>query len=374
MEWFGGGQAGSSDDSSYFNQALQAAANSGYIVVRLLAKDYPIGKTVYMAGNSSAASDLPCLWGTGSAGGSGTTITASGAISTIIANGTNSSNILKAGIKDILFRGNGTDTSITLYGTDYYDVERCTFYGSNVGVLFSGTGSASGTSDVYTEFCRAVKCSFVSCTTAAARWTVTNGAFISFNGCGLQDCFISLSTSTQNALLIDDTANMYNAPLSFQCWTNGNAATLIVNNSTALQSCHGVITVEGGSSPTSGSAAVPIVLAGGSGIPINFAGKINISSTACTSGNFLQADVVQTNGTVMTVYGGRKTTAFPLTTGTTQETFNLLGGVQRLVTLEITNTAQTYYYRAVLLVLSQNTGFTGQVTLLSSYLANNAAG
>lgn len=368
VEWFGGGQGGS-DDSPYFNQALSAAYNSGGLVVRLLAKNYNIAHSIYMAGSSSAVpGNLPCLWGTSGPGNStpqiGTRISTAGAIITVVANAGDSSNIVKAGIKDIHFIGNGTDTSIQLNGCDFYDVERCTFDEPNIGVQFY----CSSTS-VYTEYCRAVKCVFNYCVTTAVRYTVNGGGFTSFHGCGLQDCWVNLNATSQKAVIID-TGTVYNAPLTFQCWTGGYEVTLIENNSTALSSCHGTITIEGGS-PT-----VPIVIAGGTGIPISFAGKLNVSSSGCTSGNFTQCDVVQTNGTVMYLYGGRKTTTFPLSTGATQEAggLNMLLGTSRLVTIDIVNTAQTYYYKAVLLVLSLNTGFTGQVTVLASYLQNNGAG
>ena len=367
VEWFGGGQ-GATDDSAYFNQALLAAHNSGGLVVRLLAKNYNVKNSIYMAGSSSAVpGSLPCLWGSAGPGNSspqmGTRITTTGAIATVVANAGDSSSTLKAGIKDIHFVGNGNDISIQLNGCDYYDVERCTFDGPKIGLQFY----CSSTS-VYTEFCRAVKCVFNYCATAAIRYTVHGGGFTSFHGCGLQDCWVSMNSASQKVVIIDGRGAVYNAPLTFQCWTGGNAVTLIENNSTALSSCHGVITIEGG------SPDVPIVLAGGTGLPIFFAGKLNLNSLGCTSGNFTQFDVVQTNGTAMSFYGGRKTTTFPLSTGTTQEAGpNLLFGTSRLVTIEIVNTARTYYYRAVLLVLSLNSGFTGQVTTLASYLQNNAA-
>ena len=381
-EWFGAGQGGP-DDSVAFNDALLMAANSGGINVQLLAKNYNIEYPVYMAGSSSSIpSDLPTL--TGSSGPSttadGSRITLSGANTSIIAYGGNSSDIRKEGIKNIRFIGSSSlppNYVIQLSGPDYYDIVRCSFAGTYaVGIWFmnpSGSVNTDPSAGVYTEYCRAVKCTFYYATVAAVRYTTYasggGGAlgFSSFNGSGLQDCTVALNNSSQNAVIIDS-GSVYNAPMSFQTWTSSAGNTLIINNSGSLTTMHGTMTVEGGT-PT-----VPITLSGGN-TPIMYAGTFNLSTSGCYSGLLQQCQIGQTNHTVFSCFGGRKTTGFQLsTTGTTNEPANFLQGMMRLCTIDIVNNAQNYYYTAVLLVQSDNSGYSGTVTVLQAYLRNPAAG
>jgi hypothetical protein len=360
-EWFGAGQDGT-DDSAHFNSALLAAYNSGCIPVRLLAKTYNIARTVYLAGtNTSSATNLPVLWGASGPhnGKSGTRIVISGAITAFVAQGVNSCNILKAGFRDIQFLGNGSDTAIQLSGVVYYDIERCSFSGSSVGVYLRNTSTSQ-----YTEFCRCRNCWFAYCTTTAVRYT-TVGGFSSYNGSGLQDCMVNVKNN-QNVVVIDS-GSVYNAPMSFQCWAEGGS-TLIVNNSRALTAMHGTITVEGG------NPRDVVTIAGGN-TAIAYAGKFVINSTGCLGGTITQVDVVNLIGSSMPLYGGRKSTRFACTSGTTHET-NKPGfyGSARIVHLALSNSANTYDFRAVLLVMDNNTTGGGSLTTLGVNLVNDAAG
>lgn len=365
-EWFGAAGNGTTDDSGAITTACLTAYNSGCIPVQLLAKNYLISSSVYIAGSSSAApGNLPTLLGT-PGGHSGTTegtrITLSGAITGIIVNAAASAQLDCEGIRDIVFVGNGTDIAVQLSGSVAYDVVRCTFKGNKIGLQWY-----NATSNQYTEYCRAIHCWFYQPVDYAVNYLMGSGAS-SFHGSGLEDCYVNLSTDTASVVNIGAGAIVYNAPMSFQAWCATPPNTLIVNSSGEDTSLHGTITVEGG------SAADLVTVVGGTTTTL-YAGKFLLNSTGVVGGtNLALVQVANTQASAVIPYWGRKTTFFACGSGTTAEANKPpFYGAARLVHVAISNSANTYDFRAILMVIDYNNGGAGAVTVLMSELVNNSA-
>lgn len=137
------------------------------------------------------------------------------------------------------------------------DIVSCSFSAGTWGLTFH---NESG----FTEYAQANACAFSSTLRAGAvRYWVTDGTE-SFNGSGLHRCRINLDGggSPTHAVVIEQGALLYHAPMDFQVWVKGQNKIIVKTASSLAHLTHGTITIEVIDTPSYSTAPE---LFGGSG-------------------------------------------------------------------------------------------------------------
>jgi len=119
------------------------------------------------------------------------------------------------------------------------DINSCSYSAGTWGLTFH---NESG----FTEYVQANACAFSSALrSGAVRYRVTGGTE-SFNGSGLHRCRINLdgASSSTHAVVIEQGALLYHAPMDFQVWVKGKNRIIVKTASSFAHLTYGTITIE----------------------------------------------------------------------------------------------------------------------------------
>ena len=356
-EWFGALGNGTTDDTIAIQATAALAAASGYIGIQLLAKTYLITTTIYAGGANSQVFYAPSWFGVEKRK---TTISYAG-----IAAGTGafffrggSGQLCGAVVQDIGFIGNSTSYGIVFSGQCGMRVIRCLLNTNAEGIRFWNNDAGS-----FTEYCVADNCEFTTTCTTAAHYVVGSGND-SFHGSGLANRCL-LNQNGGSAVLVDTGAHPYNAPLDLQVWANAPNTTIVTNNSTIAVSFSGRITLEPSSTNN-------VILGGGSGTLIPFAGEILGNGQWVVAGTLLQcrAIILNSDGSI-TPLGVRKAYQQAMASGANTIVSSVFSQ-HRIVYIKFI--AANYDYRYFLDIDADGGGSAGYVTTLASIKSFNSAG
>lgn len=348
-EHFGAAGNDTADDTAAFNFCA-AAAFATLSDIRLLGKTYRITGTVYADNGITTGTTWCPNWYGASAIKTvihGVGLSAQQAMFQIRGG---SGTYTQAGFYDMTFLGDASlPCGMVMLNKGSTWCYRCRFDSCYSGIRLWNQDSLG-----FTEFCGGDACWFRGNCTNHLEYMVTGGAQ-SFRGSGLKNHGLSNIADTKTGVLIGAGCKVYNAPMDHEVASTGTT-TFIQNNSTLPVTFSGQINVE----PSGGMCTLGTINR------IWFAGKGVHSGENVQAGTLIQVDdIIINSDSSPTPIGMRKQFTAALTTGANTigvsgvtNGVGWSGGIQRLVSLQLTNANIAQYDCRYVFEIDINSGIS----------------